>query len=211
MTTVAQIYAACDNKNVCFHIGRGGRFHNAGHKTFNPYTTRIQDCFGEADIISEDEEGRELPADQWQLIDGGGDVILAGRDEIESETGTLDWDGEYDTDIVKPVSDCTDGEYALILKAWSEYELSVDEDVVRYAAVATGTPMLERMTFDGATLRLEMYGFKENVTLNREDFDGTDPEDELRGELHYYDFLERDIERIMEAVSDECWFDDEED
>ena len=110
MKTIAQIYAACDGKNVCFHIGRGGHFHNAGYKTFNPNVTRLQECFDEAMIIDQDEDGNELPADQWQLVDGGGNVILTGR-----------------------------------------------------------------------------------------------------GELRYYDFMERDIERVMDAVSNECWLDDDED
>lgn len=213
MKTIAQIYAACDGKNVCFHIGRGGHFHNAGYKTFNPNVTRLQECFDEAMIIDQDEDGNELPADQWQLVDGGGNVILTGRDEIESETGVLDWDGDYDTDIVKPLSECTDEEYNSILIAWSEGDCPND-DIARYAAVATGTPMIERMTFDGGTLRLDMYGFAENYTLKRDIFsDETlfSREEQLRGELRYYDFMERDIERVMDAVSNECWLDDDED
>lgn len=214
MKTIAQIYAACDGKNVCFHIGRGGHFHNAGYKTFNPSITRLQECFGDAMIIDQDEDGNELPADQWQLMDGGGNVILTGRDEIESETGVLDWDGEYDTDIVKPLSECTDDEYGLILNAWNEHDYSLDEDIARYAAVATGTPMIERMTFDGGTLRLDMYGFTCDYTLKRDIFNDEtlfSREEQLRGELRYYDFMERDIERVMNAVSDECWFGDDED
>ena len=214
MKTIAQIYAACDGKNVYFHVGRGGHFHNAGYKEYRPGITTIQECFGEAMLIDQDEDGNELPADQWQLIDGGsGIAILTGRNDIESETGVLDWDGEYDTDIIKPVSDCTDEEYSLILKVWNA-DNCWDDDIARYAAVATGTPMIERMTFDGDTLRLDMYGLTENITLKRDDFKGDDPEDreeQLRGELRYYDFMERDIERVMDAVSDECWFDDDED
>ena len=212
MKTIAQIYAACDGKNVCFHIGRGGHFNNAGYKEYRPGITTTQECFGEAILIDQDEDGNELPADQWQLMDGGGNVILTGRDEIESETGVLDWDGEYDTDIVKPIGDCTDEEYDLILMAWSERNC-YDEDIARYAAVAAGTPMIERMTFDGDTLRLDMYGFTENYTLKRDLFGDDSPfsrEEQLRGELRYYDFMERDIERVMDAVSDECWFDDDE-
>ena len=215
MKTIAQICAACDGKNVCFHIGRGGHFHNAGYKTFNSNVTRLQECFGPAEIINQDEDGNELPSTHWMLIDAAaGKVFMTGRDEIESETGVLDWDGEYDTDIVKPLSECTDDEYGLILMAWNEHDCSLDEDIARYAAVATGTPMIERMTFDGGTLRLDMYGFTENYTLKRGVFNDEtlfSREEQLRGELRYYDFMERDIDRVMDAVSDECWFDDDED
>ncbi len=214
MKTIAQIYAACDGKNVYFHIGRGGLFHNAGYKEYRPGITTIQECFGEADLINQDEDGNELPGNQWALIDAAsGIVLMEGRNEIESATGVLDWDGEYDTDIVKPISDCADDEYGLILKAWNA-DNCWDDDIARYAAVAAGTPMIERMTFDGDTLRIDMYGFTGNITLERDDFKGDDSEEnkgQLRGELFYYGLMERDIERVMDAVDDECWFDDDED
>ena len=120
-----------ENVNVCFHIGRGGHFHNAGCKSFNPNISTLQDCFGDAMIWSEDENGNELPDDEWQLIDSGGNVILTGRNEIESPTGVLDWDGLYDTDIVKPVSECTEDELQILLTAIVD-EIFMDENVVHY-------------------------------------------------------------------------------
>ena len=86
---------------VRFHIGRGGRFNNAGHKTYVGTVNELSDCFGDFIVISEDENGKTLPDSEWKLVDSGRNVILSGRDEIESETGIRDWDGEYDTDIVR--------------------------------------------------------------------------------------------------------------
>ena len=104
---------------VAFHVGRGGRFHNPGYKTFVQHITQLSDCFSESSIIfQEDEEGNSLPDEQWQLIDGGGNVILEGRDNIESDTGILEWDGSYDTDIVKYLSECDDSEIDIIYQAY---------------------------------------------------------------------------------------------
>ena len=64
---------------VAFHIGRGGRFHNQGHKSFVPHINQLSDCFSESSIIfREDEEGNPLPDQQWQLIDGGGVAPFVG-------------------------------------------------------------------------------------------------------------------------------------
>jgi hypothetical protein len=112
---------------VAFHIGRGGRFHNQGHKSFMPHIKQLSDCFSERCIIfREDEEGNPLPDEKWLLIDGGGNVILEGRANIESKTGVLDWDGEYDTDIVQYLSECDDDELRLILDAYGRGEVSAD-------------------------------------------------------------------------------------
>lgn len=104
---------------VAFHIGRGGRFFNSGHKTFMPSVNKLQDCFREDSYIyNEYEDGTTMPDEQWLLIDGGGNVILEGRDAIESETGILDWDGEYNTDIVRYIEDCTEEELEIIYQAY---------------------------------------------------------------------------------------------
>lgn len=117
---------------VAFHIGRGGHFNNAGHKTFMPSVSKLQDCFGEFSYINyENEDGTPIPDEQWQLIDGGGNVILEGRDAIESETGILVWDGVYNTDIVRYIEDCTDEELEILYKAY-EYGDIRDDVAIDY-------------------------------------------------------------------------------
>lgn len=76
------ILEEAQNVKVHFHVGRGGRFHNGGHKTYVGTVDSLADCFGDAFIISEDENGNALPDKDWRLIDRGGNVILSGRDEI---------------------------------------------------------------------------------------------------------------------------------
>lgn len=56
---------------VRFHIGRGGQFHNACHKTYVGTVNDLSDCFGDSIVISEDENGNPLPDSEWQLVDSG--------------------------------------------------------------------------------------------------------------------------------------------
>lgn len=115
---------------VAFHIGRGGRFHNQGHKTFNPNIEKLSDLYDSSKhtIISEDADGEPLADKDWRLIDSGDNVILEGREAIESTTGILDWDGEYDTDIVQTIADCDENELCLLLEAYDNGE--VDSDIL---------------------------------------------------------------------------------
>ena len=132
---------------VAFHIGRGGRFHNPGHKSFMPHIKQLSDCFSESSIIfQEDEEGNPLPDEQWQLIDGGGNVILEGRANIESTTGILDWDGAYDTDIVQYLSECDDNEIDMIYQAYLDDEY-MDDELKDYVCTKKGLHRIHRIEF----------------------------------------------------------------
>lgn len=132
---------------VAFHIGRGGRFYNPGHKTFMQHISQLSDCFSDGCIISqEDEEGNPLPDEQWQLIDGGGNVILEGRDNIESDTGVLDWDGDYDTDVVKYLSECSESEIDIIYQAYLDDEY-MDEELKDYICTQKGMHRIDKVKF----------------------------------------------------------------
>lgn len=132
---------------VAFHIGRGGRFYNQGFKTFQPYVSKLCDCFSVSSfIIKEDENGNPLPDEEWELIDGGGNVILRGRDDIESDTGVLDWDGEYDTDIVKYLSECSDSEIDIIYQAYLNDEY-MDDELKDYVCTEKGLHRIDKVQF----------------------------------------------------------------
>ena len=132
---------------VAFNIGRGGRFHNPGYNTFGPYISKLSDCFSENCFIhSSDEEGNPLPDHQWKLIDGGGNVILEGRDKIESETGILDWDGEYDTDIVQYLSECSDSEIDIIYQAYLD-DVYMDDELKDYVCTQKGMHRIFKVKF----------------------------------------------------------------
>ena len=98
-----------------------------------PYVKSLSECFGDSVVLGTDEEGNELPSEEWVLIDGGSNIILQGRDAIESETGILEWDTIYDTDIVKYLEDCDDEEMGILYKAYLDEEYMSDE--IKDAAV----------------------------------------------------------------------------
>lgn len=133
---------------VAFHIGRGGRFYNPGYKTFMPHIKTLSDLYvyNNCVISMEDGEGNALPSEEWLLIDNGGNVILEGQDEIESETGVLDWDGAYDTDIVKYLSECSDDELDIIYQAYLNDEY-MDYELKDYICESKGLHRIHIVKF----------------------------------------------------------------
>lgn len=194
---------------VRFHIGRGGHFHNAGYKTYIGTVDSLSDCFGDAFVISEDENGKPLPDSEWQLLDGGGNTILTGRDEIESETGILDWDGEYDTDIVRHISECTDDEYQMILDK-AERGGYVEEVPLAYACSAFGK--LLATSIKTYPSNMEVFTQECCITLNRDDFAvyTEDEEDEVREVLEDKGFISESIDKIIAEMEIHEWFSEEE-
>ena len=118
-----------DYKNtlVVFHIGRGGRFNNGGYYTF------LDDVEDFGDLISqrqqylfphdEDENGNPLPQNEQYYTDEAGNIMLNGC-EIDSKTGILDWDGDYDTDLVCKLCDCTSNAEQALLRAYKNGDIS---------------------------------------------------------------------------------------
>lgn len=134
---------------VCFHIGRGGHFHNPGHKSYNPWVKSFGDLVNQdwLFINNEDEEGNELDDDDWTLTDCSGNVLIEGRDEIEAETGTLSRDGEYDTDIVQRLEDCDDDEIELVYEEGTHHSL-MDDDLLAYCCWRLDKKMIDTVDFD---------------------------------------------------------------
>ena len=122
---------------VCFHVGRGGYHKNPGYKSFNPYAHSIQDFFDYGFLYYEDEDGNTLPDEEWTLTDQGGNIILEGRQEIESPVGILEWDTIYDTDIVRYIEDCTDDEIEILYNELINYKY-MDDDVADYVCRKKG-------------------------------------------------------------------------
>ena len=203
------ILEGAQDLKVRFHIGRGGHFNNAGHKTYVVTVNGLSDCFGESIVISEDENGKPLPDSEWRLVDGGGNVILTGRDEIESETGILDWDGEYDTDIVQKLSECDDDEYQLILDA-AERGAYVEKDVLAYVCSALGKLMTTNIKVYPSNL--EVFTQEDCVHLERDNFSvyTKDEEDEVRELLADKGFISESIDKIIDKMEMYDWFSDEE-
>ena len=199
------ILEEAQNMKVRFHIGRGGQFHNAGHKTYVGTVNDLSDCFGDSIVFSEDENGKPLPDSDWKLVDGGGNVILTGRDEIESETGILDWDGEYDTDIVRHLSECDDDEYQLILDAAERGEY-VEKVVLAYACSALDKLMATNIKVYPSNM--EVFTQEGCTTLMRDNFSvyTEDEEDEVRELLSDKGFFSESIDKIIDKMEMNEWF-----
>ena len=199
------ILEEAQNIKVRFHIGRGGHFNNAGHKTYVGTVNELSDCFGDSIVISEDENGKPLPDSEWRLVDGGGNVILSGRDEIESETGILDWDGEYDTDIVRKLSECDDDEYQLILDA-AERGAYVEKDVLAYVCSALGKLMATNIKVYPSNM--EVFTQEDCVHLERDNFSvyTKDEEDDVRELLADKGFISESIDEIIVKMEMYDWF-----
>ena len=191
---------------VRFHIGRGGHFNNAGHKTYVGTVNELSDCFGDSIVISEDENGKTLPDSEWQLVDSGSNVILSGRDEIESETGILDWDGEYDTDIVRHMSECDDYEYQLILDAAEKGEY-IEYHILAYVCSALDKLIARSINVTPTTM--EVHTQEEEYTiLQRDDYSSysEDEVDEVRDLLEEEGFISKSIDKIIDKMEDNEWF-----
>ena len=133
---------------VAFHIGRGGRYNNQGNKSFLPGITSLQQCFKESSIIlNDDENGNELPDTEWKLIDGGGNTILEGMENITSPTGVLEWDTDYDTDIVRNIEDCTDEEMSILYKAYTMGQID-DVDTINFICEKEGYKHILDVDYD---------------------------------------------------------------
>ncbi len=204
------ILEGAQNMKVRFHIGRGGHFNNAGHKTYVGTVNKLSDCFGDfCNIIDVDENGDPLPDSEWQLEDGGGKVILSGRDEIESETGVLDWDGEYDTDIVRDLSECNDDEYQLILDT-EERGAYVEKNVLAYVCSELGKLMATNIKVYPSNM--EVFTQDDCVHLERDIFSSytKDEEDDVRIILEEKGFISESIDEIIVNMEIHQWFSDDE-
>jgi hypothetical protein len=107
---------------VAFHIGRGGRFHNSGHKTF----------YGEYNIM--EVINRQDHKISWHnknslgrfcepfYADSSGNVLITEK-QAATGVGTLDFDGEYDTYICKRLEDCTEAELDILERSAISYHL----------------------------------------------------------------------------------------
>lgn len=204
------ILEEAQNLKVRFHIGRGGQFYNAGYKTYEGTVYGLPDCFGDAFVFSEDENDKTLPDSEWQLVDGGGNVILSGRNEIESETGILNWDGEYDTDIVRNLSECDDDEYQMILDV-AERGGYVEKAVLAYVCSTLDKLMATKIKVYPSNM--EVFTQEGCVNLMRDDFSvyTKDEEDEVRELLADKGFISESIDEIIVRMEINEWFSEEED
>ena len=111
---------------VTFHIGRGGRFYNSGHKTYKgekSFKEIISENENHIYIKNRDENGKYIKP---IITDESGNEI--SDNNINDETGTLNFDGDYDTTITKYIEECTETEIQII----EESNLYKSEELKEY-------------------------------------------------------------------------------
>lgn len=116
---------------VSFHIGRGGRFNNAGHKTYlgeKNYQDLISMNSDHLYITNRDENGRFCTP---FLANCNGNMV---SDTIKGEVGYLEFDYDYDTDYAKRIEDCTEEELQIIADS-NLYKSSQLEDYLHESLI----------------------------------------------------------------------------
>ena len=191
---------------VCFHVGRGGYHNNPGYKSFNPYVHNIQDLFEDGFVNCEDEDGNPLPDDEWTLTDQGGNIILEGRQEIESPVGVLYWDYDYDTDIAKYIEDCDDEEIDLIYNTLISGIEFVEKDVADYVCRKKGmkrvVDRIRNISLSQSTMKVTHQDGTD--TYERDTFKGMDEYD-VRKFLKEQRFTPDSIREIVSYMEIKEW------
>lgn len=131
---------------VSFHIGRGGRFYNSGHKTYlgeKTFKNLVSENESDLYIINRDKQGKFIKP---IFVDGSSNEV--SDDNANSLTGSLNFDGDYDTYIAKYVEDCTDKELDIIRNSneWKSSELNEYLEL-RDKYDMQGLPMLNDLGF----------------------------------------------------------------
>ena len=93
---------------VAFHIGRRGKTF-LGERDFQEL---ISDRLDSLFLHNRDSKGKFCKP---FYADASGNVMVE-PDEMNSEVGTLDWDGSYDTDYACYLDECDDDELRIIAR-----------------------------------------------------------------------------------------------
>jgi hypothetical protein len=100
-----------------FKVGRGGRFYNPGHLSFEgvtkgiSYTSEFNDLFPP---MKNEEEEDDSPEAEWS--DGSGNSVELTNAMVECGIGRINMDNDYDTVYTIFAKDCDDDEAALVFK-----------------------------------------------------------------------------------------------
>lgn len=109
---------------VTFHVGRGGRFNNQGHKSFVDVMDFQEllnlECNRNLIYAIEDENGNVIG-----MADGQGNCVVDEYD-IDSLKGVLDYDGDYDRYITDEINDCDTDELFMCFKNYDRFVFEND-------------------------------------------------------------------------------------
>ena len=166
------------NQLVCFHVSRASWAsptqvaYKRDVESFNHLVSRLYcDYYGTgiAFFNDVDDNGEYLDEDKWTITDCNGNVLLKGRDEIEAETGTIDFDGEYDKWYVQKIEDCDENELELIYNDGSHHNLAHDE-LMAYCCHRLDKKMIVSVQYEkGHCIVKFADGTDGTITFNRDE------------------------------------------
>jgi hypothetical protein len=110
------------NTILKFKIGRGGRFYNGGHLSFEGVTKGISYTYEFNDLfppMKNEEEKDHSPDAEW--TDGSGNSVELTNAMIESGIGRINMDGKYDTVYTIYAKDLSENEAKLVFKEAQEF------------------------------------------------------------------------------------------
>ena len=195
---------------VCFHIGRGGRFNNQGHKTYRNDIEDFQELLRYyADKLfeyTEDEDGNPLADGDCRIEDCNGRVMVQGREDMESETGRLDFDGDYNTSYVKDIKACTDEELRIIVDTCNSGG-NVDDDILDAVCDNLGLTHVHRVDAYNSNIDVHTNSGSELGNVAKDNWSGCtreDFEEWLREDMYV---LARDLRKVVDVCDTYEWFD----
>ena len=199
---------------VSFHIGRGGHFNNPGFLTFSDeedFQDLLRRCGDDLIYEFEDEEGNELPDADCKVYDTGGNEILRGRDVIESKTGRLDFDGEYNTSYVKEFNDLNSTEFGEVWVHYIKGNLPTLSDELK-DALCTSMDLLRakdiKHTLTKIGVTTQDKTTRHTVTIDIDQMAGVLTRNEWKERLENLEFCPVSIEAILDYMDNFCYTND---
>lgn len=191
---------------VRFHVGHGGHFWNPGHLSFvneDNFQELINSCgdnLFDCREVYDEETGEEIPLDEseWNYHDAGGKILVEGRKAMEADTGVLNWDEGYDTDIVTTVDDMSEREEECLWEAYVADKVYMSDELKDAICSLKDMKRVHEIRIYPANWEcLTQYGF---ATVRIDGNKGEFTEEEWRDMLSIQAFCPHSIDMIVDKL-----------
>lgn len=143
-----------------FHIGRGGRFHNPGHKTLHGVNENLQDArkMEEDRLFLHERDFLDRFCKPF-MSDCSGHIAM---EDANAEVGVIDLDGDYDSWVAVFFDNLDEEELSLVMNEVREGRFTPSEEEWRQLLkaspyCATAGELLEYYGIEGGARSPETY------------------------------------------------------
>lgn len=195
---------------LSFHVGRGGHFNNPGHITFlgeGDFQDLIRRCSDYLILVDTDEDGKDLPDDEVKLLDNAGNEMLQGRKAIDSKTGILEFDGDYNTSYVTMFDVLTDQETDILWDHYVNGNLPTMGEELK-DALCTLKGLLRVKAIKKLPGELQIITQAETKYIKYAEVIGQFTRNEWEIDLDSQCFCPVSIEEILDYMDNFCWNND---